>query len=261
MTILSVDGVSKSFRIPDVHRDTVREHALALFRPRRFRDLHVLRDVSFTVQPGETVGIMGRNGSGKSTLLKLITGIYRPERGSIVCHAPITPILELGLGWNQELDAIDNVYLIGAVMGMTLPEIRRAMDDILAFAEVGEFANLKLQHYSSGMAARLAYAVAFHAVRELLILDEIFSVGDASFRLRCEDRYRALAAAGHTVLMVSHDRRIITSFCERAILIDAGTVVMDDTPERVWDEYIRRMAPATAIASLPPPPTVAPVAP
>jgi ABC-type polysaccharide/polyol phosphate transport system ATPase subunit len=237
VTALEVERLTKTFRIPDVRRDTVRQHALALFRPRRFRDLRVLDEVSFTVRTGEVLGVMGRNGSGKSTLLRLLTGIYRPDGGRVVRRAAITPILELGIGWNGELDAIDNVYLIGSVMGLTLAEIRSAMDGILAFAGVEDFANLKLQHYSTGMAARLAYAVAFHAVREVVVLDEIFAVGDAAFRLRCEERFRALTAAGHTVVLVSHDRRIVTTFCHRALLLDRGRIVGHDTPETICDAY------------------------
>jgi ABC-2 type transport system ATP-binding protein len=239
MAVLDVRGVTKTFRIPEVHRTTVREHALALFRPRRFRDLRVLDGVTFQLGKGETLAIMGRNGCGKSTLLKIVAGIYQAERGEVVRHAGITPILELGLGWNPELDAIDNVYLMGAVMGLSLGEIRAAMDDILAFAELQSFASLKLQHYSSGMAARLAYAVAFHAVREVLVLDEIFAVGDVGFMRRCQERYRALSAAGHAVLLVSHDPRIVTTFCHRAILLEGGRIVMDDSPDRVCAEYVR----------------------
>ena len=240
MVVLEVEGVSKTFRIPDVQRDTVREHALALFRPRRFRDLKVLDDVSFQLQQGETLGIIGRNGSGKSTLLKIIAGIYQPLRGRVVRHTPITPILELGLGWNAELDAVDNVYLIGSVMGLTLPKIREAMDEILAFAELEAFANLKLQHYSTGMAARLAYAVAFHAVRDVLILDEIFAVGDLRFRTRCLERYRALIATGHSVLLVTHDSTA-AALCDRALLLEGGQIVMEDAPERIWNEHVRRL--------------------
>jgi ABC-2 type transport system ATP-binding protein len=245
MAVLEVTSVTKGFRIPDVRRNTVRQHALALFRPRRFRQLPVLNGVSFDLREGETLAIMGRNGSGKSTLLKIIAGIYLPDAGEIVRHTAITPILELGLGWNPELDAVDNVYLIGSVMGLTLARIRTAMDEILAFAEIQEFASLKLQHYSTGMAARLAYAVAFHAVRDVLILDEIFAVGDAGFRLKCEERQRALSAAGHSILLVSHDPRIVTTFCHRAILLDGGKVVMEDTPDRVCDEYLRLLTSVT----------------
>ena len=239
MAVLEVRRVRKTFQIPDAHRDTVRAHALALFRPRRFRDLRVLDDVSLELGKGETLGIMGRNGSGKSTLLKIIAGIYAPERGQVRRHAAITPILELGLGWNPELDAVDNVYLIGAVMGLTLPEIRAAMGEILAFAEVEAFANLKLHHYSTGMAARLAYAVAFHTVREVLVLDEVFAVGDVGFVARCQQRYRELSAAGHAILLVSHDRRTVSQFCHRALLLEGGRIVMNDAPEKVCDEYVR----------------------
>ena len=152
--------------------------------------------------------------------------ISRTTDGSIA-RAPITPILELGVGWNPELDAIDNICLLGSVMGMSLQEIRAAVDEILAFAELERFANLKLQHYSSGMASRLAYSVAFKAVREVLVLDEIFAVGDAGFKARCEERYRTLSAAGHTVIIVSHDPRIIETFCSRALLLDRGRVVLE----------------------------------
>ena len=164
---------------------------LGALRPRRFERLQVLDSVSFEVRRGETLGIMGRNGSGKSTLLKIVCGIYPPDRGRVTTRAAITPILELGVGWNPELDAIDNVFLIGSVMGLSLAEIRSSMDEILAFAELERFANLKLKYYSSGMSSRLAYAVAFRAVREVLVLDEIFAVGDAGFKARCEERYRA----------------------------------------------------------------------
>src|SRR5262245_61408566 len=202
-SLIEAVGVSKTFRIPETPRNTVRQHTLALFRPRPFRELRVLDNVDFELRQRESLGVMGRNGSGKSTLLKILTGIYAPDRGQISRRAAITPILELGLGWNPDLDAIDNVHLIGAVMGMTLSEIRTAMDEILAFAGVERFARLKLQHYSSGMAARLAYAIAFHTVHEVLILDEIFAVGDAEFRARCAERYRTLHAAGHAIVLVS----------------------------------------------------------
>ena len=133
----------------------------------------VLDGISFSVERGQTLGIMGRNGCGKSTLLKILSGIYQPDSGAVITRAPLTPILELGVGWNPELDAIDNIMLIGSVMGLTLKELRASTDEILDFAELQRFANLKLQHYSSGMASRLAYAIAFRAVREILILDEI----------------------------------------------------------------------------------------
>jgi ABC-2 type transport system ATP-binding protein len=238
MAIISVESVSKSFVIPSVRRDTIREHLLALHRPRRFERLEVLDSVSFEVRQGETLGIMGRNGSGKTTLLKIICGIYQPDRGRVRRNAAITPILELGVGWNPELDAIDNVFLIGSLMGLSLSEIRRSMDEILAFAELDRFANLKLKHYSSGMSSRLAYSVAFRAVRDVLVLDEIFAVGDAGFKAKCLERYYQLRALGHTVLIVSHDPRVVEGFADRALLIEKSRIVMEGKPNDVAEQYL-----------------------
>ena len=236
--VIEASNLIKRFRIPTVRRDTLREHALDLFRPRHYETLTVLDGISFAVQRGETIGIMGRNGCGKSTLLKILSGIYQPESGEVTARAPITPILELGVGWNPELDAIDNVCLLGVVMGMSLAEVRAATDEILAFAELERFANLKLQHFSSGMASRLAYSVAFKAVRDVLVLDEIFSVGDAGFKARCEQRYRELTAAGHTVILVSHDPQIISTYCHRALLLERGRVLVEGTGAEVVAKYL-----------------------
>ena len=250
MAILEARGLRKQFRIPSVRRDTFREHVFDFFRPRPSEALTVLDSISFQVDRGETIGIMGRNGCGKSTLLKIVSGIYQPDEGQLIAHAPITPILELGVGWNPELDAIDNIYLLGSVMGMSLSEIRASIDEILAFAELERFANLKLHHYSSGMASRLAYSVAFKAVKEVLVLDEIFAVGDAGFRARCEDRYRALSAAGHTVIIVSHDPRIIRTFCTRGLFLDHGRVVLDSTGTDVAAAYLQLLRPESGSPEL-----------
>ena len=236
--VLSIRNVSKTFDIPTVRRDTVREHLFGIFQRRRIDRLRVLDHVSLEIRRGETVGIMGRNGSGKSTLLKILCGIYQPDSGDVSVTAGITPILELGVGWNPELDAIDNVYLIGSVMGLTLSRIKGVLDRILDFAELERFAHLKLKHYSSGMASRLAYAVAFEAVREVLILDEIFAVGDAGFRARCEARYQSLRAAGHTIVLVSHIPAVVAQFCERAILLDQGSVAFEGTGTEVSARYV-----------------------
>jgi len=219
---------------------------MGILQPRRFQPLTVLDDVSLDVRAGEALGIMGRNGSGKSTLLKNMCGVFPPDKGRVNTRADITPILELGLGWNPELDAVDNVFLIGSVMGLSLPQIRRSMDEILAFAELERFANQKLMHYSSGMSARLGYAVAFQAVREVLVLDEIFAVGDAGFWARCEERYRQLRASGHTVIMVSHDPRIISEFCDRAVLIEGGHVVTNGEASDVAGRYMSMLTPASS---------------
>jgi len=238
MSLIEVDAVSKAFLIPSVHRETVREHLLGLLEPRRFQRLQVLDGVSFDVRSGEALGIMGRNGSGKSTLLKILCGVYLPDQGRVNARAAITSILELGVGWNPELDAVDNVLLIGSVMGLTIKEIRRSLDEILAFAELERFANMKLKHYSNGMSERLGYAVAFKAVREILVLDEIFAVGDAGFRARCEARYRELRSSGHTAIIVSHDPRVIAQFCDRALLLDGGRIASEGTGREIAGRYI-----------------------
>ena len=238
MSVIQVQSVSKAFRIPTVRRETVREHVLGVLEPRKFERLQVLKDVSFDVRPGEALGIMGRNGGGKSTLLKILCGVYEPDSGTVTRRAAITPILELGVGWNPELDAIDNVCLIGSVMGLSLAEIRQRMDRILSFAELERFANLKLKHYSSGMASRLGYAVAFEAVREVLILDEVFAVGDAGFKEKCEERYTQLRRAGHTIVLVSHDPRAVQLFCDRALLLDRGAIAMEGAAGAVAESYL-----------------------
>ena len=244
--ILELRNVTKTFSIPVTRRDTVREHVFDLFRPHPHETLSVLKGVSFSVKAGESFGIMGRNGCGKSTLLKVVAGIFPPNSGTVDVRTAVTAILELGVGWNPDLDAVDNIYLLGCVMGLSLRELKSAMGEILAFAGLERFANLELRHYSSGMASRLAYAVAFRAVKDILILDEIFSVGDAGFVERCEERYRQLHAAGHTTLIVSHDPRIISTFCDRAILLDGGHIVMEGTGHDVSVAYTQLFAPVGA---------------
>ncbi len=236
--VIEARGVSKAFTIPSVRRDTVREHVLDFFRPHAHERLRVLEDVSFELRRGESLGLMGRNGCGKSTLLKIVAGIYAPDSGEVVVREAVTPILELGVGWNPDLDAIDNIELLGTVMGLTLKELRSATPEILAFADLERFAKLELRHYSSGMAARLAYAVAFRAVRQVLILDEIFAVGDAGFKERCQERYRALHRRGHSLLLVSHEPRTIAAFCTRALLIDGGRIIMAGPAAEVADRYL-----------------------
>jgi len=238
--LLEARALGKGFAIPRVRRDTVREHVFNFFSPRAFERLEVLKSLDFQLRQGETVGIMGRNGCGKSTLLKVLCGIYPPDSGEVQRYAPITPILELGVGWNPELDAIDNILLIGTVLGLTLRQAHEAVDQVLAFAALERFANLELKHYSSGMAARLAYSVAFQAVRDVLIIDEVFAVGDAGFKARCEQRFQELSEAGHTVLVVSHDPRTIADFCDRALLLDEGRVAYEGTGSDVVKAYLER---------------------
>jgi ABC-type polysaccharide/polyol phosphate transport system ATPase subunit len=243
MPIIEVDSISKTFTIPASRRDTIREHVLDRFRRREWTRLRVLNNVSFAVGAGETLGIVGRNGCGKSTLLKIVSGIYQPDEGQIVARAKITPILELGVGWNPELDAVDNIYLLGTVMGLSLRELRRRASDILRFAELEQFARLKLKHFSSGMASRLSYAVAFIAVSEILVLDEVFAVGDVGFKERCVQRFEQLHQSGHTVILVSHEIGIIERFCSRVLLLEQGQILMEGGAHEVASAYYRLLTP------------------
>jgi ABC-type polysaccharide/polyol phosphate transport system ATPase subunit len=239
--VLEAHGVSKSFWIPTERRDTIREHVFAAFRPRPRRELRVLESLSLSLRAGEALGVMGANGCGKSTLLKILCGIYVPDGGRIVARAPITPILELGVGWNAELDAVDNVYLMGTLMGLSLGELRRDVEAILDFAEVRPFARMPLKHYSAGMASRLAYAVAFQAVRGILVLDETLAVGDAGFKERCEARFRQLRDRGHSAIVVSHNPSVVSTFCDRALLLAGGRFVLEGGPDDVADAYVARL--------------------
>jgi ABC-type polysaccharide/polyol phosphate transport system ATPase subunit len=248
MSIIEIDNLEKRFHTPSVARETVREHVLGLFRPRRMQEICALDGVSFTVERGASIGIMGRNGSGKSTLMRILAGIYRPDRGQVRLAAPVTPILGLGVGWNEALDAVDNVCLLGTVLGLTLGELRASMQAILAFAELERFAGMPLRHFSSGMKVRLAYAVAFHSVSEIVLLDEVFAVGDAGFRKRCRERSLELKRAGHTILLVSHDADEITGFCDRALLLEGGKILVDDAPATVVGRYLQ------LLEGIPPPP-------
>lgn len=242
MAVLEVVDLRKRFLIPAVRRRTLREHVLGALRPPEVQELEVLDGVSFAVERGETFGIMGRNGSGKSTLLKIIAGIYRADRGEVRLHAPLTPILELGVGWNTELDAVDNIQLAGTIMGLSLRELKAATPEILEFAGLERFARLEVRHYSSGMMARLAFALAFMAVRDVLVLDEIYAVGDAEFRRRCVERFQRLREEGRTIVIVSHQPSDVAELCDRAVLIERGRVVEEGDGSDVARAYGRLLA-------------------
>lgn len=249
--MVEVIDVCKRFRIPEGRRETVRDHLFRLFRPRLFRELRVLDSVHLAVDAGEAFAIMGRNGCGKSTLLKVLCGIYPPDQGNVVVRAPSTPLLELGVGWNFELDATDNILLIGTCMGMSLRQAKDSVGEILAFAGLEAFASLQLKHFSSGMAARLAYATGFTAVQEVLIIDEIFAVGDAGFKARCGERFRKFHRKGHTLIVVSHDPRFVREFCTRGALMDQGRILFEGSAEEVVDGYLKLAAEDAAAPQTP----------
>jgi len=216
-------------------------YGLVRLRPRRSRTddtIWALKDVSFEVERGEVVGIIGRNGSGKSTLLKVLSRITRPTTGSAEISGRAGSLLEVGTGFHPELTGRDNIYLNGAILGMKRAEIARKFDEIVAFAEVGKLLDTPVKHYSSGMYVRLAFAVAAHLEAEILLVDEVLAVGDAAFQRKCIRKMQEAGEQGRTVLFVSHSATAITRLCPRSILLDAGYLQTDGPSHQVMNAYL-----------------------
>lgn len=235
MTVLSVRDLGKSFRS---YRSEWQRFGRWFGLPFQPVEEHwVLRHLSFDVEPGEAVGIVGENGAGKSTLLKMITGTLQPSEGAIAVNARIAAILELGMGFNPELTGRQNVRHAAGLMGLPPGQIDQIMPDVEAFAEVGEYFDEPVRTYSSGMQMRVAFSVATAVRPEILIVDEALSVGDTYFQHKSFDRIRQFREQGTTLLMVSHDRTAIQSLCDRALLLEQGQVIKDGRPEEVMDFY------------------------
>jgi ABC-2 type transport system ATP-binding protein len=236
---IEVRGLEKAFRIP-VHRvDSLKERTVRPFASRDYRELRALDGISFEIGKGEFFGIVGRNGSGKSTLLKLLASIYRADAGRIRMAGRLAPFIELGVGFNVELTARENVVLNGVMMGLTPKETRERLDSVLEFAELGEFADLKLKNYSSGMLVRLAFSTMMEADADILLIDEVLAVGDAAFQQKCADVFREMKAAGKTIVLVTHEMSTVEEYCHRAMLIEDGHIRLLGEPEEIGREYLR----------------------
>lgn len=233
-----VDHVSKLYKLYDKPADRFKE-AMGLTKQKLYREHYALNDVSFSVKRGETVGIIGTNGSGKSTMLKIITGVLNPTSGSVGVNGRISALLELGAGFNGEYSGIENVYLNGTMNGFSREEIDARMDDILRFADIGEFVKQPVKTYSSGMFVRLAFAVAINIEPEILIVDEALSVGDVFFQAKCYRKFEEFREMGKTLLMVSHDLGSISKYSDRVILLNQGTKVDEGNPKEIVDLYKR----------------------
>ena len=233
---LQVTHLSKMYRLYDKPSDRLKE-ALGLSRQKRYRELYALNDVSFVVNKGETVGIIGTNGSGKSTILKIITGVLSPTAGDVKVNGRISALLELGAGFNMEYTGMENVYLNGTMMGFSREEIDKRVPEILAFADIGDFINQPCKTYSSGMFVRLAFAVAINIDPEILIVDEALSVGDVFFQAKCYHKFEEFKKQGKTILFVSHDLGSISKYCDRVILLNKGVKMDEGNPKEIVDLY------------------------
>lgn len=255
MAIVRLDSVSKQYRIGvnGPAYQTLRESLTSAIRnpfrnsSRSSREtIWALRDVSFEVAPGEVVGIIGRNGAGKSTLLKVLSRITEPTSGRVELFGRVGSLLEVGTGFHPELTARENIYLNGAILGMRHEEIKRKFDEIVAFSEVEKFIDTPVKHFSSGMYVRLAFAVAAHLEPEILIVDEVLSVGDAPFQKKCLGKMGDVARAGRTVLFVSHNLSAVTALCSRGIVLDHGRTIFDGDSAAAVTKYVEDMRTASS---------------
>ena len=232
---IQVENLRKIYKLYDKPSDRLKD-ALGLTKVKP-KEHHALKDVSLTIKNGECVGIIGTNGSGKSTILKIITGVLNPTMGTVTVNGRISALLELGAGFNMEYTGIENIYLNGTMIGFSKEEIDAKLQDILDFADIGEFANQPVKTYSSGMFVRLAFAVAINIEPEILIVDEALSVGDVFFQSKCYRKFEEFKEQVKTILFVSHDLGSITKYCDRVILLDQGTKLGEGAPKQMIDIY------------------------
>ena len=237
--VIRVENLTQRFRVIHERPDTLRELFTKRFRGNsNVENFEALSNVSFNVYHGQMLGIVGANGSGKSTLLKAITGVYRPSEGRVHVEGTMASLLELGAGFHPELTGRENIVLNGLILGFSRKQMRARESKIVEFSEIGDFIDVPVKQYSSGMYMRLAFAVATEVDPDILIVDEILAVGDAPFQAKCFARLESFRRAGKTILFVSHSMGHIVKYCDRALLLEHGKLLIDSTPEKVFEFYL-----------------------
>ena len=234
--VIQVKDLTKMYKLYDKPSDRLKE-ALGLTRKKLYKEHYALHDVTFDINEGECVGIIGTNGSGKSTILKIITGVLTPTEGEVKVDGRISALLELGAGFNMEYSGLENVYLNGTMIGFSKEEIDARLDDILEFADIGDFIHQPVKTYSSGMFVRLAFAVAINIDPEILVVDEALSVGDVFFQAKCYHKFEEFKKQGKTILFVSHDLSSVSKYCDRVILLNKGVKLDEGSPKQMVDLY------------------------
>ncbi len=239
---LKVDQVGIRFNLSEEKVDNLKEYVIKLIKHQiRYQEFWALRDISFEVKKGDRLGILGLNGAGKSTLLKIIAGVLKATEGSVTTYGRIVPLLELGAGFDKQYTGAENIYLYGAVLGYPKSFIKERFDEIVEFSELGHFIHVPIKNYSSGMKARLGFSIATIVEPEILILDEVLSVGDAKFRKKSEKRIKSMFDQGVTVLFVSHSLPQVKSLCNRAIILEQGRLVADGSIDEVAPLYEKKI--------------------
>lgn len=243
MNAIEIDNLTKVYRLYKSHHDRVKE-IISLNTRKYHHDFYALKDVSFNIKKGETVGIIGQNGSGKSTLLKIICGVSKSTSGTVKVNGRISSLLELGAGFHQDFTGRENVYMNGALMGFSKEEMESRLPEIEAFADIGEFIDQPVKSYSSGMYVRLAFAAAINVDPEILIVDEAISVGDSRFQLKCFFKFQELQERQKTILFVTHDMNTIKKYCSNAILLNKGQLIFEGSPNDATNRYVQILFPA-----------------
>ena len=233
---IEIRNLSKMYKLYNRPLDRLKD-SLGLSRKKLYKEHYALKDVSFDIGEGECVGIIGTNGSGKSTILKIITGVLAPTAGTVTVNGRISALLELGAGFNPEYSGMENIFLNGTMLGFSEEEINARLDEILSFADIGDFIHQPVKTYSSGMFVRLAFAVAINIDPEILVVDEALSVGDVFFQAKCYHKFEEFKKQGKTILFVSHDLGSISKYCDRVILLNQGVMLDEGTPKAMVDMY------------------------